>query len=104
MKDQEVFDPKWPDGLEPNTHYKLLCDDKGQNGGTWLSIFISNDGDAYVSMQDWEDIPNGIPRSFPSLRVRTLMGGGHNLRTRQALLWLADAIRRDNAEVTNTGR
>jgi hypothetical protein len=59
---------------------------------------IDEQGDVYVSSQDWEEIPEGRPHPFPCIRVRTLAGGGRNLRTRQALLWLADAIRRDSEQ------
>lgn len=78
--------------------YQVTCDDKGRKGGSWLRVVISEDGDVHVSMQDWEDIPEGEPTPFPIVRIRTMIGGGRNLRTRQALLWLADAIRRDLAE------
>jgi hypothetical protein len=92
-----AFKPKWPDGLEPNTAYRVLCDDKGRNGQTWLQVIIANDSDCHVMMQEWEDGYES-PMVNPAIRVRTFAGGGRNLRTRQALLWLADAIRRDNEE------
>ena len=99
MREPAAFSDQWPEGLEAGRSYKVLCDDKGRNGGTWLRVVIGEqDGDVYVTMQEWEDIPEGKPHSIPSIRVRTLFGGGRNRRTRQALLWLADAIRRDNEE------
>ena len=61
-------------------------------------MLIDDQGDVYVSMQDWEEVPEGHPSPFPSVRIRTLAGGGRNTRTRQALLWLADAIRRDSEQ------
>lgn len=91
------FKPHWPAGLEPLNHYKVLCDDKGRNGGSWLAVMVANDGDVHVSMQDWEQVPEGEPDPFPSIRIRTFAGGGRHDKTRQALLWLAEAIRQDNA-------
>lgn len=90
-----VFRPHWPKGLETRTFYEVPCDDKGRSGGCWLRVMVADDGDVHVSMQDWEDIPNGNPDPFPSVRVRTYAGGGRHQRTRQALLWLAEAIRLD---------
>lgn len=94
-----VFDPCFPDGIE-QTSYKIFCDDKGRNRSCWLAVNIAHDGDVHVIMQDWEDIaePGSKPSPIPSIRIRTHGGGGRNHRTRQALLWLADAIRRDNLE------
>ncbi len=92
----EVFNPHWPDKLEQMKIYRISCDDKGRNGGTFLQVIIASDGDVHISMQEWEDIPDGNPSPFPSIRIRTYAGGGRNLRTRQALLWLAKAIELDN--------
>lgn len=95
-----VFEPSWPDGLKAREAYRVLCDDKGRDGGSWLKVIIADDGDVHVSTQEWEDIKKGgtKPSPFPSIRVRTFSGGGRNLRTRQALLWLAKAIQMDNQE------
>lgn len=95
VKEPSVFKPHWPTDLESGKHYRIPCDDKGRNGGSWLQVFVDEHGDVYVSMQDWEEVPEGRPNPFPSIRIRTLAGGGRFMRTRQALLWLADAIRRD---------
>lgn len=97
-KEPQAFRPQWPEGLEQRTFYEVLCDDKGSRCGSWLRVFVADDGDVHVSMQDWEEIPEGSPSPNPTIRVRTYPGGGRNGRTRQALLWLADAIRRDNEE------
>jgi hypothetical protein len=94
-----MFEPHWPEGLRSGEHYRVSCDDKGHSGGSWLQVLIAPaDGDVYVSMQDWENIPKGEPDPFPSVRIRTMAGGGRNDRTRQALLWLAEAIRLDTEE------
>lgn len=94
------FKPAWPEGLKAGEFYTLPCDDKGRNGGSWLKVMVSDvDSDVYVSMQDWEEIPEGLPTPFPCIRNRTLFGGGRHTRTHQALLWLAQAIRLDNEEL-----
>jgi hypothetical protein len=98
--DTGVFRPQWPDGLEQSEFYRVACDDKGWNGGSWLQVMVAGDGDVHVAMQNWERMPDGHPSPFPSIRVRSEFGGGRNLRTRQALLWLAQAIRLDAEENT----
>ena len=103
MREPAVFKPRWPEGLEAGTTYKVFCDDTGRKGGSWLSIVISQDGDVWPSMQLWEDMPEGRPHPIPTIRIRTFAGGGRMLRTRQALLWLADAIRRDTEELQKKG-
>lgn len=87
----------WPPGLEQLNHYEFPCDDKGRKGGSWMRVMVAGDGDVHVSMQDWEDIgeEGSRPTPFPSVRCRTLAGGGRFTRTRLALLWLAQAIRLD---------
>lgn len=99
-KEPSVFKPHWPEGLVQGEMYRVACDDKGRNGGSWLQVIVANDADVHVSMQDWEDIlePRSSPSPHPSIRVRTLAGGGKNIRVRQALLWLAEAIRLDTEE------
>lgn len=100
QSDFPQFDPHFPEGLEVFTAYQIPCDDKGVDGGTWLKVLIGDDGDVYVSMQEWRDmdVKGSKPDPFPSLRCRTLQGGGRHPRVRQALLWLAQAIRLDTAE------
>lgn len=99
-KEPAALKPHWPEGLEQGKLYRIFCDDKGRDGGSWLQVYVQNDSDVCVVMQDWEDIKESgtSPNPIPSIRVRTHAGGGRNIRTRQALLWLADAIRRDNEE------
>ncbi len=102
-KEPAAFRPTWPNGLNENTAYTVLCDDKGHNGDVWLRVFIARDGDCHVSCYERESVDD-CASTLPSVRVRTGIGGGCNRRTRQALLWLADAIRRDNEENAALGR
>lgn len=102
-RQDQVFEPHWPEGLEVGTLYRVPCDDKGRNGGSWLQILIAEDGDVYVSMQDWEDMPEGQPDALPGIRIRTLHGGGRNQKVRQVLLWLAAAIKVDTREDRERG-
>ena len=95
---KNIFSPEWPKDLKSNTAYRVLCDDKGRKESSWLQVFVAEDGDVHVSMQDWEQCPRGEPSPFPSIRIRTLAGGGRNANVRQALLWLAEAIRIDCGE------
>ncbi|UQY89237.1 hypothetical protein LQE85_08585 [Stenotrophomonas rhizophila] len=96
----DPFTPKWPRGLQQDRLYQLPCDDKGRSNANWLQVYIAQDSDVHVMMQDWEDIleKGSSPNPLPTLRVRTYFGGGRNQRTHQALLWLAQAIRLDMEE------
>ena len=82
IKEPAAFNSQWPEGLEQCVQYQVLCDDKGRNGGSWLSVFVAPDGDVHVSMQDWEEVPEGEPSPIPTIRVRGFSGGGRNDRTR----------------------
>jgi hypothetical protein len=93
-----VFAPSFPRGLDARKGYRVACDDTGRLGGSWLQVAISDDGDVWVSMQQWEDPSRGEPSPIPGIRCRTYFGGGQNSRTHQALLWLARAIQLDNAD------
>ena len=53
-----------------------------------LSVIIDAQGDAWVTVTD--------RKGYATSRVRTFAGGGHNSRTRNALMILAEAIRLDN--------
>lgn len=77
----------WPSSLATQTCYWRRQDDTDGDTGSKqnLSLAFGNDGDAWV-----------ILPGFTSLRFRTFFGGGSSLRTRNALLVLAEAIRRDN--------
>lgn len=81
--------PIWPEGLEARKFYERPHDDRDDNDGT-LRVLIADDGDAWISV-------SGI-REGHGLRFRTYAGGGSSLRTRAALLILAEAIRLDNEE------
>ncbi len=97
MKNEKknVFDPCWPKELKTMTPYRVYCDDKGMKKGAFIQCIIAEDGDVHLSMQDWEEIPEGKPSCFPSIRIRTGIGGGRNQKVRQALLWLAEAMRQE---------
>ena len=112
MSEPKVFKPEWPAGLEMGKSYKFLCDDKGRDGSCFISLHVANDGDVHLmaSEQMEKSCVDGLGKplraiynNFPSVRCRTGIGGGRHARTRQALLWLADAIRRDNEELKQLG-
>ena len=82
--------PFWIQGLEKNAMYERLHDDHdGEHKGT-IQVAFSDDGDVWVTAD----------LCFPGqmLRFRTFTGGGLSLRTRNALMILAEAIKRDNEE------
>ena len=106
-KEPQAFKPHWPEGLQSRTFYEIPCDDDGHLLKSTMKVMIAEDGDVHVSMQRFMDDPKQLPPDlkphetmdpFPSVRIRTLAGGGRNTRTRQALLWLAEAIRLDNID------
>ena len=80
----------WPHTLETRHAYTRRHDDTdGEMGEDQeLTVTFGPDGDAWVV----------LPQSLKSLRFRTLSGGGKSLRVRNALLVLAEAIRRDNED------
>lgn len=84
---QALETPYWLDTVEGETAYRRQHDDT--DGGTEgvLQVFFDKMGDAHVSIDNshW-------------LRYRTYGGGGVSLRTRTALMILAEAIRLDNEE------
>jgi len=79
----------WPQSLEPRSHHTRRHDDTDGQRDTQqdLTISIGPDGDAWV-----------VVAGAPPLRFRTMAGGGCSLRVRNALLVVAEAIRRDNAD------
>jgi hypothetical protein len=82
--------PTWPPHLQARTPYRRLHDDHDGKREGHLRVVFSDDGDAWVSIPD---VPPG-----EGLRFRTGIGGGRSLRTRAALLILAEAMRLDNEE------
>ena len=88
--DQLLEGVHWPSTLNTGQAYTRLQDDTDGEIGPQheLSIAFSADGDAWVL----------LPGFSTSLRFRELMGGGRSPRTRNALLVLAEAIRRDNLD------
>jgi hypothetical protein len=82
--------PFWPTELESSTFYARIHDDHDGTYSGVLRLMFGCDGDAHLSVVS--DNP------FGSLRFRTFSGGGRSLRTRAALLILAEAIRLDNEE------
>ena len=93
----QVFAPQWPPGLDTDEAHKVLCDDKG--GRCWFSVLVAKDGDAHLmAHEEGAGEDGGVEDPFPSVRIRTYAGGGRSLRTHQALLWLALAIKLDNKE------
>lgn len=79
----------WPQGLETRKCYSRRHDDTdGQtNPAQDLEVTFGPDGDAWVTVA-----------GAPPLRFRTHAGGGGSWNTRNALLLLAEAIKRDNEE------
>jgi len=79
----------WLQSLDTRTGYTRRHDDTdGERGHEQdLTVVIGPDGDAWIEAGGGK-----------MLRFRTYAGGGQSLRTRQALMVLAEAIRQDNAE------
>ena len=80
----------WPQTLDTSYAYTRRHDDTDGEFGVdhELTIAFGPEGDAWVV----------LPQSLKSLRFRASSGGGKSLRVRNALLVLAEAIRRDNEE------
>jgi hypothetical protein len=97
MKEPQVFQSRWPEGLEAMKRYEVECDDDGRRCDAKLAVMVDQQGDVYVSMHAYhdEDRTTENLNPFPVVRMRTGIGGGRNRRTRQALLWLAKAIELD---------
>ncbi len=78
----------WPKSLSIGAAYSRVHDDcDGQRGAEHeLTVVIGRDGDLHV-----------LQCGEISLRFREPFGGGASPRVRNALLVLAEAIRRDNA-------
>ena len=104
-----VLRPHWPEGLEQGKLYEFRCDDDGRDGHAFFRVLVADDGDvhlcasklkepAFTDKVSGENYPS-LYDNFPSVRCRTRIGGGRHSRTRQALLWLALAIKLDNEEL-----
>lgn len=79
----------WPEGLQAGERYQVRSDE----GEGFLRVQVDDQGDAYVLVCD--DQRNTVS----SIRVCTRRGGGKSPRTRMALLWLADAMRKDGEDL-----
>jgi hypothetical protein len=79
--------PFWPVSLSPDVTYTRVHDDSDGSRGDdqQLAVLIGRDADAYVLLP-----------GLTSLRFREPLGGGLSPRVRNALIVLAEAIRRDN--------
>lgn len=80
--------PFFPESIKPMIGYFRTHDDCDGDRSQGISVAISNDSDAWIS----------INQRYNSCRYRTYFGGGLSPRTRNALLILALAIKLDNEE------
>lgn len=78
--------PFWLDGVDTKNVYQVKDDD----AQGCLTVCFGEDGDAHIQTL--------MEPSYVSLRARTYAGGGRNLRTRMAIMFLALAIKLDNEE------
>jgi hypothetical protein len=93
MKDllRILENPFFVDGLEAEETYSRIHDDTDGTGEGAINIKISQDGDVWVQLQATH---NGAPLRFR----QPFFGGGQSPRTKQALLFLALAIKLDNED------
>ena len=63
------------------------CDGETHEG---VTVIIDSQGDAWITVSG--------KKGYGTSRIRNFNGGGHNHRTRNALMILAEAIRLDNEE------
>jgi hypothetical protein len=77
----------FPDGLLDRTHSRVQDDCDGDLTQV-LAVSLSHDGDAWVRTM----------QRLGTLRFRSDFGGGMSPRVRNALIVLAEAIRRDNED------
>jgi len=103
INSEPPFNPKWPVGLEMGSAAQVACDDNGRDGNHWFRVWVAPDGDVHLMMQNYDQEADWLD-PFPSIRIRTDMGGGRHLRTHQALLWLARAIQLDEEEIRNKAK
>jgi len=82
-------EPFWLPTLTTMKTYTRLHDDHDGTFEGKLSVIVAPDGDIHVTIDK---------HPGRSLRFRMFGGGGQSMRTRTALLMLAEAIRLDNAD------
>lgn len=80
----------WINTLTPDVLHARRQDDCDGSGGAehQLQVYLAEDADIHVF----------IPGQLHSLRFRHGLGGGQSPRVRNALMVLAEAIRRDNED------
>lgn len=80
----------WINTLAPDVLHTRRQDDCDGSGGAehQLQVYLGEDADIHVF----------IPGQLHSLRFRHGLGGGDSPRVRNALMVLAEAIRRDNED------
>ncbi len=79
----------WPEGLKQGEFYTMESDDDPDEK---MRLYIDSQGDAYITCFNLE--------KSVSVRMCTMQGAGsRHLRTRIAMLYLANAIRLDNEEL-----
>lgn len=82
--------PFWLSELDVRVDYRRVSDDTSGE----ISVIFSTDGDSWIEVLSRLD-----PQEMTTMhRFRTMFGGGESLRTRNALLALALAIKLDNEE------
>lgn len=79
----------WLETLSSTTTYRRIHDDHDGYREGVLSLGIDRQGDVWLTTDK---------HVYPPMRFRTWAGGGISLRTRNALLILAEAIRLDNED------
>jgi hypothetical protein len=84
----------WPKELRAGEPYVRLHDDHDGTYEGELMVYITPDGDAWVSTDG---------RLGHTLRFRTSAGGGNSPLVRNALVLLALAIKRENERKPNGG-
>jgi len=78
--------PFWIQAISSDETYSRLNDDHDGTETGNLLVKFSCDGDAWIT----------VDKPWPPLRFRNFGGGGLSLRTRNALMILAYAIKLDN--------
>jgi hypothetical protein len=88
-KIKEVLEtPYWIPTLKANEPYFITNDDCDGETHEGVTVIIDSQGDAWITVAG--------KKGYGTSRIRNFNGGGHNHRTRNALMILAEAIRLDN--------